>query len=629
MFARINRSVRYKIVAVILATTLAALLVSTAALLTYEARNYRQFLISDATTQADILARTTTPALEFNDPETAADNLSLLDNRTNVIAAAIYTADGTLFAKYVREGRSVQFPEHIGHEGTRITGDTLRLFHPIIDNDRLIGTVYLLASYDIAGRLNGYLLILGAVMFGSLLVAAVISLRLQRGVSGPVLAVTGVARKVIEERDFTLRAKKTTDDEIGVLVDSFNAMLGEVGQMTQALEATNRRLRKETDERRAAEAALRLADRRKDEFLATLAHELRNPLAPMVNALSMLRTEHDAETAHRAEQIIERQLAHLVRLVDDLLDVSRITRGKLTVNAEPTALAAIVASAVDTVQPTMQARRHELTVELPEQPVYLRADPVRLSQVLSNLLNNSAKYTEPGGHILLRVESRERQAEITIADDGIGIEPVTLPSIFDMFTQADSSIERRQGGLGVGLALTKRLVELHGGTIRAHSAGAGRGTTFVVQLPTIDAPAAAVSDEPVASAAGETLPHALRILLVDDNVDFVTSLALLLEEMGHDVRVAHEAEGALEAASALRPDVAFLDIGLPGVSGYELARRLRESAGATDTVLVALSGWGQQQDRMRSKKAGFARHLVKPVELQQILSLLDSLAPAS
>ncbi|HEX5419579.1 MAG TPA: histidine kinase dimerization/phospho-acceptor domain-containing protein, partial [Gammaproteobacteria bacterium] len=352
MFTSIRRSVRYKIMAVILATTLAALLVSMIALVTYEARSYRQFLVSDARTQADILARTSLPALQFNDPDSAAANLSLLDNRTNVIAAAIYTAKGSIFAKYIRRGYDIKLPP-VHAPATAISGNQLQLFQPIVDNDRLIGTVYLLATYDLAGRLQGYLVILGVVMMLSLGVAFVISLQLQHSISGPVLAVSAAARKVIENRDFTLRAEKSTDDEIGVLVDSFNSMLSEVGQTTEALEATNRRLQKETDERRAAEGALRLADKRKDEFLATLAHELRNPLAPMVNALSMLSAKDSSgpDTEQRAHGIIGRQLTHLVRLVDDLLDVSRITRGKLAVNAQTIELASVVTNAIDTVRP--------------------------------------------------------------------------------------------------------------------------------------------------------------------------------------------------------------------------------------------------------------------------------------
>ncbi len=269
----------------------------------------------------------------------------------------------------------------------------------------------------------------------------------------------------------------------------------------------------------------------------------------------------------------------------------------------------------------MEARGHELSVHLPKHPVYVDVDPVRMSQVVSNLLNNAAKYTEPGGHIDLAAEVEDGRLHLSVTDDGIGIGADLLPTIFEMFTQGDSSPERRQGGLGVGLALSKRLVELQGGNIEVRSPGPGLGTTLVVTLPTAAPPPAPVQAEE--SVAAERRP-AMRILLVDDNVDFATSLAMLLGELGHEVRVAHEAEAALDAARALHPEVAFLDIGLPGISGYDLARRLRASSVTAETVLIALSGWGQQQDREKSQDAGFAQHLVKPVELGQILAVLDS-----
>src|SRR5690606_17295730 len=397
-----------------------------------------------------------------------------------------------------------------------------------------------------------------------------------------------------------------TNDEIGVLVDSFNAMLGEVGRTTEALEATNRRLREETEERRSAEAALRVADRRKDEFLATLAHELRNPLAPMVNALGMIDVSKLGADAQRARDIIDRQLGHMVRLVDDLLDVSRITRGKLAVHITEVELDAIIRSAVDTVRPVIESREHRLDVSLPEQPVYVDGDPVRLSQVFSNLLNNSAKYTNPGGHLAVAAKLDGGEVEVRITDDGIGMSKETLGMIFEMFTQAPGDkTSRGQSGLGVGLALARRLVELHGGTIAASSPGPGRGSTFVVRLPARvepkderkrPPPAPAAIDDAAAHAA----PRRRRILLVDDNVDFATSLAILLEALGHEVRVAHEANGAIEAAVELKPDVAFLDIGLPEVSGYEVATRLRSLPECANTTMIALSGWGQIEDRKRS-----------------------------
>jgi len=623
MLRLLERSVRYRLIAVLMVTTAVALVVASAALMTYEINHYRRSLVADATTQADIVAVTTTPALIFDDPETARATLAPLSNRGNIRAAAIYTADGELFAASVSEAET-DYPPLPNPLESRFVAGALELFHPIVHDGELVGAVFLRATYDVAERMRSYLLILLAVMLVSLVVAGVISLRLERGVTAPVLAVSQVARKVVEERDFTYRVEKATDDEIGVLVDSFNTMLDEVGRTTEALERTNRRLREETEERRSAEQALRAADRRKDEFLATLAHELRNPLAPMVNALDMIDAQSLDDGGRRAREIIERQLAHMVRLVDDLLDVSRITRGKLTVRMSRVELASIVQTAIDTARPVLDARGHELEVELPDSPVVLEGDAVRLSQVFSNLLNNAAKYTEPGGRISLRARIHDGRVEVVVEDTGIGMSPDTLATVFEMFTQGTGDkTNRTHPGLGVGLALAKRLVELHGGTIEAASPGPGQGSRFTVVLRTVSAEAAAASkaSEPPAEPA-----RARRILLVDDNVDFATSLAVLLESLGHEVRVAHDAEAALDAAARFEPQVAFLDIGLPGISGYELARRLRASPACRKTTLIALSGWGQAEDKRRSKDAGFTDHLVKPVSLRTIEDVLAKLA---
>ena len=625
MVSAINRSVRYKVLAVVMVTTLIALLVSAVALLTYEARNYREFLISDATTQADILARTSTPALQFDDPAAAAENLALLASRRGILAAAIYTPRGDVFAQYLRN-QQMSLPPLDTMQRSRFVGGELELFHPIIASDQLIGTVYLRATDDLAERLQDYVLILGLVMLMSLAVAALISAYLQRSVTAPVLAVTAVAQKVMKERDFSLRAEKTTDDEVGVLVDSFNAMLAEVGQTTEALESTNRRLLEETEERRSAEAALRLADQRKDEFLATLAHELRNPLAPMVNALWIMDAAEPGTNTTKAREIIKRQLAHMVRLIDDLLDVSRITRGKLSIQMSTVELGGVMRNAIDTVRPFIDAQQHTLDVELPSAPVHLRGDPVRLSQVFSNLLDNAAKYTGPGGHITLRAHRIDDHLEVQISDNGIGMSAATLNSVFEMFVQGrDHEAGWTLAGLGVGLGLARRLVALHGGTIDAASPGPGQGSTFTVTLPLVAAPenVRRAAPEQADGAADEPSRH--RILLVDDNADFVDSLALLLQGLGHDVRVAYDGSSAVGSAREFQPDVAFLDLGLPEMSGYELADALRRLPETADTVLVALSGWGQEKDRQRTREYGFAAHLVKPVDVEKVRSALESL----
>ncbi|HEX2139563.1 MAG TPA: ATP-binding protein [Woeseiaceae bacterium] len=621
----IHRSVRRKVLVIVLVTTFVALLVSAIALLTYEARGYRSFLFSDVTTQADILARTSAPALAFNDAAAATATLAMMSSRPVIDAAAIYTADGKLFATYRQIGNTRPFPDTAEARGPQVEGRAMTLFHPIVENNQLLGTVYLRAKYELADRVVDYLLILGAVMLVSLLVAALVSMWLQGSVTGPILAVTDVARRIVEDRDFNLRAAKTTEDEVGTLVDAFNAMLAEVSERQQALEDSNRKLHQESEDRKNAEISLRLADKHKDEFLATLAHELRNPLAPMVNAVSLMRSPKATEaTSEQARDIIQRQLSHMIRLVDDLLDVSRISRGKLTVRREPVELAKILENAVDTVRPLLEREHQALSIEIPERPIFMQADPVRLSQVFANLLNNASRYTQSGGKIGLTAAVHGNTARITVSDNGKGIAAEDLSGIFAMFAQDQDAGQRVQAGLGVGLALAKRLVELHGGSIQAESPGAGKGSTFTVQLP-VKAALTSEQGRPVAAAKALPAGACARILLVDDNVDFATSLSFLLQEMGHEVCVAHNAEEALARAGEFQPDFAFLDIGLPVIDGYELARRLQALL-RSDIPLVAISGCGQEEDRRRAREAGFAWYLVKPVGLESIRSALNSLA---
>jgi signal transduction histidine kinase/ActR/RegA family two-component response regulator len=620
MLNAVRRSLRAKIVIVVLLTTFSALAVSAVALLVYEVRNYGAFLLRDATTQAELLADITAPALQFDDPAAAKTNLELLSRRQDIDAAAIYSADGTLFATYARLPDTM-FPA-LGVAGSRVEGRTLTVLQPIVRNEEVLGSVYLRSSYDIGDRLLDYLLILLGVMVPSFLFATLISLWLAGGVTNPVRALTDVARHIIERRDFARRAPRTTDDEIGVFVDAFNSMVAEVGQRAEALEASNRALQQETEERRQAEIALRRADQRKDEFLATLAHELRNPLAPMVNSMTLLEQPAlGAGAAERAHAIIRRQLAQLVRLVDDLLDVSRITSGKLVVRQQSVELAHVVQSAVDTARPLLDKLGQSLTVKLPRDPVYLQGDAVRLSQVFANLLNNAARYSEPGQQVSLRAAMEGGSVRVVVADRGMGIAPEMLETIFDMFTQGEAN-DRAQGGLGVGLSLARRLVELHGGTIVAESGGKRQGSAFTVTLPATTVPPAQESAAPARTAANK----AHRILLVDDNVDFATSMSILLQGLGHEVRIAHDAAAALEVARELRPELGFLDLGLPDKSGYELATELRAQPETASTVLVAVSGWGQPRDRERSRDAGFAMHLVKPVELQGISAAIAALA---
>lgn len=400
-----------------------------------------------------------------------------------------------------------------------------------------------------------------------------------------------------------------------------------VEERSASLETMNAALAAEVAERRRAEQKLREVDRRKNEFLATLAHELRNPLAPIGHATEILArlgdSEEDRGRAAEARRVIERQVTHLVRLIDDLLDISRISHGKVGLRRETVPLASVVESALEAVRPLLAARRHDLQVHLPEGPVLLHGDPVRLAQILTNLLSNAARYTEPGGRVSVVAGRDGGAAVLHVVDTGIGISAPDLARVFTMFNQASPARALDQGGLGIGLALARQLAELHGGTLTAASEGPGRGSTFTVRLPlAVDPPAPREGGPPRAAAA---VPPR-RVLVVDDNVDAARTLAELLSLGGHEVHVEHDGPTAVEAARRLHPDVALLDIGLPGFSGLEVARRLRAEPSLAGLFLVALSGWVQAADLARSREAGFDHHLAKPVDVATLEGLL-ALAP--
>jgi CheY-like chemotaxis protein/nitrogen-specific signal transduction histidine kinase len=364
--------------------------------------------------------------------------------------------------------------------------------------------------------------------------------------------------------------------------------------------------------RMRSEEALRDADRRKDEFLATLAHELRNPLAPLRASVQVLRTApYDPSRVEATCAVMDRQVGQMVRLIDDLLDVSRITHGQFALKRESIALATVVAGAVETVQPVMDDAEQTLAVTLPAEPVYLDGDAVRLAQALGNLLGNASKYSPRGARITIDARSEEGSVVIRVRDPGMGIAADMLPHVFDLFTRAQGTHVDATGGLGIGLSLVKRLVEMHGGTVRAASDGPGRGSELTIRLPVI---AAAEAVAPTARRDGRVPDMSRRILVVDDNRDAAESLETLLTLWGHEVAVAHDGVEAVETAAAFRPDVVLLDIGLPRMNGYDACRALRAQPGGKDAVVVALTGWGQEQDRRKSAEAGFDAHLVKPVD---------------
>jgi CheY-like chemotaxis protein len=365
---------------------------------------------------------------------------------------------------------------------------------------------------------------------------------------------------------------------------------------------------------------LREQDRRKDEFLATLAHELRNPLAPVRTGLELLKRGGDETQKSRTHQMMERQLVHLVRMVDDLLDVSRITLGKVALQRQRVEFRTVLNSALETTRGLIESRGHEVAVRMPQQELPLDADPTRLSQVVSNLLNNAAKYTPPGGRILVAVDTAGDELVLRISDSGIGIPKDMLNRVFDMFTQVGRTVEHAQGGLGIGLTLVRRLTELHAGSIEALSEGVGRGSTFVVRLP-LAAPLHDAKGD-AADPVSETASDGIRVLIVDDNVDAAESLSMLLQINGSETMSAHTGESALDRAVAFKPDLILLDIGLPDLSGYEVAQRLRADPRTASTMLVALTGWGSDEYRKRATEVGFDRHLVKPVDFDELNAVL-------
>lgn len=383
------------------------------------------------------------------------------------------------------------------------------------------------------------------------------------------------------------------------------------------------KITRDVTQRKRNEAALREMDRRKDEFLATLAHELRNPLAPIRQAALISRTEKSTEAQKRwSYEVISRQVHHMSLLLDDLLDISRITRGTLELRLQVNQINEVIEAATETVRPIVDAKRHSLSVVLPDEPVQLVADPLRLAQILGNLLNNASKYSDPGGRIEVRVRSTPEEVAISVKDSGIGIAREAIGGLFDMFSQIKSIQDRSEGGLGIGLALTKGLVELHGGRVEAKSAGLGQGSEFIVYLPLRDLPAAP------AMAANRDGPGAItrrRLLIADDNRDAAQSLAMLLELEGHEVRVVHDGRAALKVFEEFQPEVALLDIGMPELTGYEVARSVRNGTLGRAVTLIALTGWGQDRDKDRALAAGFNHHFTKPVEPDRITEILSAL----
>ena len=728
---RARRSLSGKLMVVMLTTTAIALAAAGAALLFTDLRDNRAAWAADLGTEAAILSLAVQPALSFNDRQYAQRNLNALQARPSIRAVALYGADGTLFAEYVRPGVTAS-PSRVPAlgPGAHIDGGGVTLTRPIVQGGELLGTIYLRAHYDVTGRVRAYLSVLAAVMVIGLIAALLASSWLHRVVSQPMESMANAARQIVEKRDYSFRATRTTHDEIGVVIDAFNNMLDEVQSRSRALETSEKLYRAigesinygvwvtdasgraiyisdsflklvglsmeraandgwtsalhpdDVDDTLAAwkecartgntwyrehrvmgfdgryhhilaqgvpivdadgkiqrwaginldisrlkntERALLEADRRKDEFLATLAHELRNPLAPIRNAVRILDSDAADDRQRKwGREVIARQVQRMALLLDDLLDMSRITRSQLELRKDYVDLRTVVSVAVETARPLLDAKRHQLAINLPAENIRLEADPLRLSQVIGNLLTNAAKYTDPEGRIDLDARLQNAELIISIRDNGIGLSDEVMPGLFTMFSQVNSAIDRAEGGLGIGLALVKGLVALHGGRVEVRSEGLGRGSEFIVHLPgKLLAPDGKRPEEPAHGAANASVVRRDRLLVVDDNRDAAESLGLVLRFMGYEVSIAYNGAEALEMAARERPRAAIIDIGMPGMSGHELARRVRREAWGRRAVLVALTGWGQEADKQAALAAGFDDHLTKPVDPDAVEALLS------
>ncbi|HEY8358639.1 MAG TPA: ATP-binding protein, partial [Ramlibacter sp.] len=689
----------------------------------------------DLVTQADVVGLASEAALSFSDRKVGEQTLRVLLAQPGVIAAALYDVDGRLFASFRVDDDAADVPQQASPTRLDFGLETATVMRTVVSNREQIGTVYVQSRHGLLGDMAEYAGWLVAVSLVSLFGALLLAHRLQKSLTGPIEEVSQVARKVLEGGAFDVRATKRTEDEVGQLVDAFNAMLDELGNRARVLEEANQALSASEaryqlaargssaglwdwdmaagtmfysprlksllgyseeefpdrpssltrvmhpDDRRAVLAALRShllhdapyqaecrlreklgpwrwflvtgmalkdaagkpyrmagslidiserkrseillqqSNRAKDEFLATLAHELRNPLAPLRTGLQILKKPNaPAATLARTLETMDRQLTHMVRLIDDLLDISRINSGKIRLELGRTSLRSAIQTALELARPAMDAAGHDLRVDLPEADIELHGDGTRLAQAFGNLLNNAAKYTPPGGQVSLRVWREGDQARVEVRDNGIGIPPEMLDKVFSLFTQVEEGTERSTGGLGIGLFLVRGLVQMHGGQVTAASAGRGQGSVFTVLLPCLPEAGAAAAAPAAAQAQGRHAPA--RVLVVDDNVDAAETLSTFLEMLGLQTRQAHDGPTALQAAPQFRPDVVLLDIGLPGMDGYQVARALRAHPDLGRVHLVALTGWGAEADRQRAMAAGFDQHLTKPVELRVLEDML-------
>ena len=646
--------IRHKLLLTTFASTAVALVLANAGFLAWDVVQYRLEVAEDVEAQSRIVAENSAAPLTFRDNQAAGETLAVLRLRPRIELGCLYAATGLLFATYQRDLTTscpaeppslTSSPSSLSSLAPSLSTfgwETLQVVVPVQMGQDRLGTLYIQRELtDLYYRLRIGAMTAGGLVLLAIVTAFVIAYRMQRSISSPMLQLANTAREISSTRDYALRAVPTTRDEVGVVIRAFNEMLDRIAERDSDLSRANAELEVEVEERRRVEeertAALareRDANRLKDEFLATLSHELRTPLNAVLGWTRVLRAAHvEPATEKRALESIERNARVQARLIEDLLEVSRIVTGKLRIQVRPVDLAAIVDAAVEVVQPAAMAKKIALNVAITARPAMTSGDPDRLQQVVWNVLSNAVKFTPAGGAVEVRLLQAQGY-QLTVRDSGPGIEPRFLPHVFEAFRQADGTASREHGGLGLGLAIAKQLVELHGGTINAQSSGRGTGATFEIHLPSIVAtqPMDAARETVVAPAlpAGTVDDSMLRnvhVLVVDDEEDARLLLETTLSQYGADVTIAASAAEAMQAIERAVPDVLLSDVGMPHEDGYSLIRRLRArppAAGGTIPA-VAITAYASANDRLTALSAGYQAHVAKPFEPHEIAALVAQL----
>jgi signal transduction histidine kinase/ActR/RegA family two-component response regulator len=638
-------ALRHKLVVMIMATSTAAVLLISVGYLAGEYIQTRRDLEHELTSQANVVLENSTAALQFRDPETASATLHALAPNRHVRTACLYMKEGSLLAEFRRDQNSLACPASPGED--RLDYDPNRITYvagAILKNER-VGTLYLRSDIEqLTTRLKVQATLVVALLLMTLGVALFLSARLQAIVSEPVVRLARTAREVSLRGDYSVRVERTSDDELGVLIDAFNGMLERIQVRERELSKANEELRREIAERRRAEqerAELlvreREANRLKDEFLATLSHELRTPLNAILGWTKLLRANAVPQAGlDRALEKVERNAQVQARLVEDLLEVSRITSGKLRLDLKPVDLVTLVNTAVDSIRPTAEARGVAVERRLDAFSLPTVGDPDRLQQVIWNLLSNAVEFTPPRGVVTIEASRQDGSDLLVVSDTGIGIDPAFLPSVFDTFRQADASSTRTQSGLGLGLSIVRHLVEMHGGEVRAESDGLGKGSRFTVRLPVRAQDAA----HAVSPGGMETQPPSLilteprlagsSVLVVDDDQDTRELLVSVLEAAGATVLSAGSAAEAFAMCLNAKPDAVVSDVAMPGQDGYSLMREIDLAMGGEGPrVRIALTAFAAEKDREKAVAAGYQRHIAKPFDPGGLVAALEEMLAAS